>query len=234
MAATGRKSIKEAMAASETIRMFKWDWMEALSHVHPATPFVIYIPVVAIAMYFAATQGNLSVLDLVAGFATGMFIWTLIEYLMHRFFFHIPQTNKVFKAIYFYSHGIHHDAPNDATRLVMPPGASVPLAFLFFYAFRAWGGAHYLPLFSGFIAAYMIYDFIHFSTHFFNFPFAWFRKIKENHMRHHFLTNKHNFGLSSPLWDYVFFTLFRGKATLADGAEPLSVHLPKSYTQTAK
>lgn len=214
MEASGKKSLKEALATSETIRMFKWDWMERLSHVHPATPFVIYIPVVSVAMYFAFMQPHLQVQWILAHFALGMFIWTLIEYLMHRFFFHIPQTNKVFEMIYFYSHGIHHDAPNDATRLVMPPGASLPLATLFYFGFKAWGGEYYLPQFSGFVTAYMVYDFIHFATHFFNWKSAWFRKIKENHMRHHFLTNKYNFGLSSPLWDYVFFTIFRGKQSL--------------------
>lgn len=213
---TGKKSLKEAMANSETIRMFKWDWMERLSHVHPATPFVIYIPVTAVCLYYAVREGTLSAVQMALAFALGVFVWTLMEYLIHRFLFHIPQTNRVFEAIYFYSHGIHHEAPNDATRLVMPPSASIPLAIAFFYLFRAVGGIYYLPLFSGFITAYMGYDFIHFATHFFNWKFAWFRKIKENHMRHHFLTNKYNFGLSSPLWDYVFFTLFRGKASLGD------------------
>lgn len=222
MQTTAKKSIKEAMATSETIRMFKWDWMERLSHVHPATPFVVYIPVVVVAMYYAFMQGNLEPLMIVAYFGLGIFIWTLTEYLLHRFFFHIPQTNRVFKAIYFYSHGIHHDAPNDATRLVMPPSASIPLAILFYFLFEAVGGTYYLPIFAGFITAYMAYDFIHFATHFFNFKSAWFRKIKENHMRHHFLTNKYNFGLSSPLWDYVFFTIFRGKASLeTDGKKPV-------------
>ena len=211
-----RMSIKEAMEKSETIRMFENPLLERLSHVHPATPFVIYIPVIGVLLYFAITATALSAGEIAATFAAGMLFWTFIEYFLHRFIFHIPQTNKVFKAIYFYSHGIHHDAPNDATRLVMPPGASIPLAILFFYGFKAWGGVYYLPLFAGFVTAYMVYDFIHFATHFFNWKAAWFRKIKENHMRHHFLTNKYNFGLSSPLWDYVFFTYFRGKASLSD------------------
>lgn len=216
MESGGKKSLKEAMATSETIRMFKWDWMERLSHVHPATPFVVYIPVVIVTLYYAVMQGNLGMLDILAAFAVGVFTWTLMEYLIHRFLFHIPQTNRVFKAIYFYSHGIHHEAPNDATRLVMPPSASIPLAIGFFYLFRAIAGIYYLPLFAGFVTAYMAYDFIHFATHFFNWKAAWFRKVKENHMRHHFLSNKHNFGLSSPLWDYAFFTLFRGKESLAE------------------
>lgn len=116
MQTTAKKSIKDAMATSETIRMFKWDWMERLSHVHPATPFVVYIPVVAVAMYYAFMQPALQPLMILAYFALGIFVWSLTEYLLHRFFFHIPQTNRVFKAIYFYSHGIHHDAPNDADR----------------------------------------------------------------------------------------------------------------------
>ena len=59
-----KKSIRQAMAESETIRMFKNPLLEKLSHVHPATPFVIYIPVVAILLFFSAQ--SLLWLDLVA------------------------------------------------------------------------------------------------------------------------------------------------------------------------
>jgi hypothetical protein len=96
-----RMTIKEAMQKSETIRMFENPLLERLSHVHPATPFVIYIPVIGVLLYFAVTATTLSALEIAAAFAAGMLFWTFIEYFLHRFIFHIPQTNKVFKAIYF-------------------------------------------------------------------------------------------------------------------------------------
>lgn len=206
-----KKSIKEAMAESQSIRMFKSDFLERLSHVHPATPFVIYIPVVGICLYYAYQDPKITGKEIFASFFSGMLLWTLAEYLIHRFIFHIPQKNKFLKAVYFYTHGIHHDAPNDATRLVMPPGASIPLAILFFYLFQKSTGPYAVPLFAGFLAAYLIYDFIHFSTHFFNWPYTWFRYLKKNHMRHHYVSSDYNFGLSSPLWDFVFFTYYRKK-----------------------
>ena len=208
------RSLKEAIQSGSTIRMFKSNWMEKLSHVHPATPFVIYIPVVLVALIFAFRQGDLSIAGVATSFAAGALIWTFAEYVIHRFVFHPPFSETYLKKMYFFVHGVHHDAPDDATRLMMPPSASIPLAILFYYIFQSTAGIYALPFFAGFVAAYMAYDFVHFATHFFNWKFAWFRKIKENHMRHHYLTQKFNFGLSSPLWDYVFLTIFKGKESL--------------------
>lgn len=196
-----RKSIKQAMAESETIRMFNNPLLERLSHVHPATPFVIYIPVVGVLLYYSYLAVPLALLA--AAFGLGMLFWTFIEYCLHRFLFHIPQTNKVFKAIYFYSHGIHHDAPRDATRLVMPPGASIPLAIGFFFLYRAISPTYYLPFTAGFITGYLIYDFLHFSVHFFQFKSAYFKMIRRNHMMHHYRAPLKNFGFTSPVWDYM-------------------------------
>jgi len=209
--AAGKKSLKEALATSETIRMFENPLLERLSHVHPATPFVIYIPVVATLLYFAVASG-VAALELTAAFVVGVVFWTFIEYFLHRFVFHIPQTNKVFKAIYFYSHGIHHDAPRDATRLVMPPGASIPLAVGFFFLFRWLSPSYYLPFLAGFIAGYVIYDFLHFAVHFFQFKNSYFKWIKRNHMMHHYRAPTKNYGFTSPVWDYLGLSFYGATA----------------------
>ena len=209
---TKKMSIREAMATSETIRMFNNPLLERLSHVHPATPFVIYIPVIVGLVYLAITSTPLSATDIIASFCIGMLFWTFIEYFLHRFIFHIPQTNRVFKAIYFYSHGIHHDAPRDATRLVMPPGASIPLAVTLFFLFRYFLPLHYLPFMGGFLTGYVIYDFLHFSVHFFQFKNAYFKMIRRNHMMHHYRAPLKNFGFTSPVWDYVGGSYFGSTA----------------------
>ena len=54
----------------------------------------------------------------------GLFIWTLTEYVLHRFFFHaedywLPKNPKIF-AYHFLIHGIHHAFPMDKFRLVFP------------------------------------------------------------------------------------------------------------------
>ena len=42
---------------------------------------------------------------------------------------------RIGKMLHFIMHGVHHDYPNDATRLVMPPIISVPLAIVFYLVF---------------------------------------------------------------------------------------------------
>ena len=191
------------MAESDTIRMFENPLLERLSHVHPATPFVIYIPLVAVLLWFSITATRLNAAEFAAALLGGMLFWTLVEYFLHRFLFHIPQTNRVFKAIYFYSHGIHHEKPRDATRLVMPPGASIPLAIGFFFLYRWLLPVHYLAFTGGFITGYLIYDFLHFAVHFFQFKGAYFKMIRRNHMMHHYRAPLKNFGFTSPLWDFI-------------------------------
>jgi len=46
----------------------------------------------------------------------GSFIWTLVEYGMHRFLFHIDQwlpDNRWFLTAHFLLHGVHHYLPTD-------------------------------------------------------------------------------------------------------------------------
>ena len=67
----------------------------------------------------------------------GCCIWTLSEYWLHRKIFHWEPDHPIGQRLHFIIHGVHHDHPNDRMRLVMPPGASIPLAALFFGALLA-------------------------------------------------------------------------------------------------
>ena len=48
---------------------------------------------------------------------------------------------------------------------------------------------------------------MHYATH--HFPMRWgvFRYLKRHHMLHHYKTPDQRFGVSSPLWDWVYGTL---------------------------
>src|SRR5437588_4534467 len=73
---------------NESVRMFESGFMEFFSHVHPATPLVIYLPVIAWMLDLAMRRRGMSV-TAVAGFlALGIVIWTLVKYTMHRWVFH--------------------------------------------------------------------------------------------------------------------------------------------------
>jgi sterol desaturase/sphingolipid hydroxylase (fatty acid hydroxylase superfamily) len=104
-------------------------------------------------------------------------------------------------------HGVHHEHPNDPKRLVMPPGASIPLAALFGLAFWAVLGAdHWLAVFGGFLVGYVIYDSLHYAVHHFTPRGRLGRRLRELHMRHHFQDDRRGFGVSAPWWDHVFGT----------------------------
>ena len=191
----------------ETARMFKSDFLEAFSKVHWSVPLFIYVPVIGYLFYLSIVDYKVSALDMSGLIVAGLFIWTITEYLLHRFIFHFHATTDFGKRISFMFHGVHHDYPNDTKRLVMPPSVSIPLAIGFFFLFKAiLGGISVAPFYIGFIAGYLFYDISHYAIHHFNMHSKFWLAIKNHHMRHHYQNPELGFGVSSPLWDLILKT----------------------------
>ena len=189
--------------------LFDSRFLDFFSRIHPAVPAVIYLPVVIGGIWLGAEDG-LGAGGLGLLVAGGFALWTLTEYWLHRKFFHWQPDTKWGERMHFIIHGVHHEHPNDRMRLVMPPGASVPLAAIFAGAFLLVFGTPYaLPLFSGFIAGYLGYDYTHYYLHHFVPRSDFGKRLREHHMRHHFQDHRYGFGVSTPLWDVVFRTLPR-------------------------
>lgn len=191
---------------NETVRMFKSDFMEFFSHVHPATPFVLYLPAIVYALYLAIWRHQLPILLVSALFFIGVLIWTLLEYLIHRGIFHYEPRTSVGRKLHFIVHGVHHDFPNDAKRLVMPPAISIPLAIIFYVLFAFLLGKSAAAIWAGLVAGYICYDSIHYAIHHFPMKSGILNRLKQHHLRHHFHDDHAGFGVSSPFWDYVFRT----------------------------
>lgn len=192
----------------ESVRMFKACWMEALSKIHFSVPLFIYLPVIV--WFLIQAQGNgWGILGL---FISGLFVWTLTEYVLHRFIFHWVPPGKWGERLHFIWHGVHHDYPNDQLRLVLPPSVSIPLATLFYLLFRLLlSTPSVYPFFSGFILGYLCYDMMHYAMHHLKWNNPMWLKIKNHHMLHHYQEHDKGFGVSNPLWDYVFNTTFKLK-----------------------
>ena len=199
----------------EPIRLFKSDFMEFFTHIHPAVVVAIWAPV---AIFFlvrgiVTRPAGISLWIIPLGYVIGLFLWTLAEYLLHRFLFHHHPRNAREERIFFLFHGIHHAQPQSKTRLVMPPIVSIPLALLFYGLFVLVMGVIFkegywiAPLFSGFISGYLAYDLTHYATHHFSMRRGMWKWLKRHHMRHHYKVPYMRFGVSSPLWDYVFNTM---------------------------
>jgi len=189
----------------ESVRLFKNNFLEKFTHVHWSVPIILYMPVVVFLLGWANKASALTSVLLVLG---GIFVWTLTEYVMHRFVFHYQPKSNWGKQLHFLVHGVHHDYPSDSTRLVMPPSASIPLAALFFGLFYLLTPASALPsLFAGFLFGYVCYDCIHYATHHAPMNGRLGRWLKHHHLHHHFRDDERGYGVSSPLWDYVFRTM---------------------------
>jgi sterol desaturase/sphingolipid hydroxylase (fatty acid hydroxylase superfamily) len=193
----------------ETARMFKSDFMESLSRVHPSVPLIIYIPVILYFLFRAIEVFHISIFNIIYFFILGIIIWSLTEYSLHRFIFHYQPNSDFGKRIHFIFHGVHHDYPNDSRRLVMPPSVSIPLAILFYYIFYSIFGIKLVaPFFVGFLVGYLFYDITHYAIHHFNFHNSFWLALKKHHMRHHYQDETKGFGVSSPFWDKVIGTDF--------------------------
>src|SRR3954452_5727899 len=195
--------------------MFENRWLDRLSRVHPATPLVIYVPVIALLLVAAAAR--MSAPAILGALVAGYLVWTLTEYWLHRVVFHFEPEHPLGARLHWIIHGVHHDHPNDPKRLVMPPGASVPLALAFVGLFRwVFGPDAWTAVTAGFLAGYLVYDELHYYLHHRVPTTAAGRRLRELHMRHHFQDDTHGYGISAPYWDRVFGT-FGGPRRRRDG-----------------
>jgi 4-hydroxysphinganine ceramide fatty acyl 2-hydroxylase len=193
----------------ESARMFESSILEVFSHVHPSIPAIIYVPVIGYMLYEAVVTG-IGFANSVSLLLLGLVVWSFTEYILHRFVFHFVPKSRWGKQIHFMFHGVHHDYPNDSTRLVMPPIVSIPLSTFFYFLFRGFVGSHFVPpFFAGFMIGYLTYDLSHYAFHHFGLHGRVSLYLKQQHMRHHYMDPDGNYGVSTPIWDFVFGTYMK-------------------------
>ena len=187
-------------------RMFESDFLDRFSRCHPLVVVILYVPGVVVALIVSQKRAGV-------GPVTGMFLalagfafWTLAEYWLHRVVFHWQSSSGWGKRLHFLLHGVHHQWPRDRYRLVMPPGASIPLYFAFLGLFLAALGRFGWAFHAGFVAGYLFYDLTHYWLHHGSPRSAYGRQLRKNHMLHHFKDSSTYFGVSNLVWDRVFGT----------------------------
>ncbi len=195
---------------SGSVRLFESDFLEKFSHVHPIVPLVFWTPVIAFLVVRSFTVHQLAPWAVLGVAIAALFVWTLAEYLLHRWVFHFQGKSHLAKRFHLIIHGNHHDVPQDPTRLVMPPVAGVLIALVLWVPMRlALGPVWVEPFFAFFLVGYLIYDYTHYAVHHFTPRTRWGRHVKQNHMLHHYAGQESRWGVSSPLWDHVFRTVGR-------------------------
>lgn len=193
-----------------SIRLFRNQVLESLTHVHPLVPLLLWGPVAILLWGRSMTIDGLSVSQLLPIAAAALLIWSFTEYSLHRFVFHFPARSRPGKWLVFLFHGVHHEAPQDKTRLVMPPAGAILIMALLWGLFELLIPAPWTqPFLACFIVGYLIYDYTHYATHHFPMRHPLLQRLKQHHMKHHFSGVPGRYGVSSPLWDLVFRTTGR-------------------------
>lgn len=209
------------MERHQSIRLFQNPALEALSHVHPAVPLVLWTPIALWLLHHAVIVDGLSATAVLACALAGLLVWTLSEYCIHRFLFHFPARHPWAQRMIFLFHGIHHADPKDPSRLVMPPAPGLLIMGLLYLLFSLMIPDRYLAAFMAFfIVGYLGYDYIHYATHHFPMRSRLGRAIRRHHLKHHYAGEQARYGVSSPLWDYVFGTMTGPVTNGPEGGRP--------------
>lgn len=139
----------------------------------------------------------------------GLFVWTLVEYCLHRFIFHVDgllPDHPYFLTLHFLLHGVHHYLPMDGYRLVLPPTLFIVLAYPFYkLVFSIFPFYMACSGFAGGTLGYIMYDVTHYVLHHTKLP-KFFQELKTYHLEHHYKNYEMGFGVTSRFWDVIFET----------------------------
>lgn len=188
-------------------QLFQNPLLERLSHTHIALPVGIFAATGIISMYYGLTNGFMTGVAALGLFLVGLLAFTLIEYVVHRYVYHIPATTKGRAKFQYTMHGVHHEYPKDKTRLAMPPIITVFVASLLFFIFRFSFGSYAFGLLSGFTFGYAMYLFVHYAIHAYSPPKNFLKVWWTHHSQHHYRQDEVAFGVSSTLWDHIIGTM---------------------------
>jgi len=169
-------------------------------------------PLIAVVLFWITfrAEPQSRPVDLLWILPTGVLLWTLLEYGLHRFVFHIqiPVRDPRLREIVNASHLAHHASPRDPTRVLVRPTYGLVISSIVY-------GLIYLVTGSLFFAAglvvgiwmgFLYYEAVHYRVHFSLSATRLIARQRRAHFYHHFTNNKRCFGVTSPLWDYVFRT----------------------------
>jgi dihydroceramide fatty acyl 2-hydroxylase len=195
--------------------MFESDFVDAFSRIPWWVVPLLYVPTTAV-LVGLALQAGVSLPLVAVQMGVGWFVWTLMEYWLHRTVFHWVPDVWWGEKFHFFLHGVHHQWFNDRYRLVMPPAASIAVAVVVFGALSALGAvtsawidpSWVYAVFAGIVVGYMFYDLTHYYIHHAKPTNRVMLALRSHHNKHH-----HNaryagkkFGVSCTLWDHVFGT----------------------------
>jgi sterol desaturase/sphingolipid hydroxylase (fatty acid hydroxylase superfamily) len=190
-----------------TKNLFENPLLEKLTRSHFSIPLSILAVISTYLAYLAIGKFDIDLTLFAVLFVLGFFSWTLGEYFIHRFVFHMDDDKKWKRLITYTFHGIHHEYPKDKDRIVMPPAGAILISSLIFGAFWLIMQNYAFAFVPGFLIGYLAYAFVHYAIHAYQPPKNFLKWLWIYHSIHHYKHPDKYFGVSSPIWDYVFNTV---------------------------
>lgn len=165
--------------------------------------FVIYATVLSVLIPAALLNASWTQrVHWLAAFTTAAVCWTLLEYLLHCFVLHGA---SVFGSM----HAVHHASP----RAYVGTPTWITLGVIWLIVFvPAWRGVSFnvaSGLTAGFMMGFLWYGIVHHVIHYRRprLLASWLPVTTRRHLRHHHSACPGNFGVTVPLWDYLFGTV---------------------------
>ena len=157
--------------------------------------FAIFGPAIAAAIFVNA---RLPLLGSVLFYTGGLFLWTLLEYGIHRFAFHG-----------FLPHWEHHEDPKDLKYITSPLWLSCGTSALLWVMLRIPTGswARSGLVLAAIISGYLAYEGVHLMIHANEAGGPLLRKLRKRHYYHHFADDHFHYGVTNSAWDRVFGSL---------------------------
>jgi len=197
---------RDAPATSKAhVQILRLDWADAIFRAPWWWPYVSLLPI-TLGVLTMLSREALEARDAWAPLhvLVGVLVWTLFEYLLHRFIFHLKGESEALKKVLFLLHGHHHIWPRERSRLAATPWQAALTLLLGWGLGQACSGAHALHFLSGFSLAYVAYEAMHFYAHHGKPRGGLLRAFRAHHLRHHHEAPTRRFGIGSPLWDWIF------------------------------
>ena len=138
----------------------------------------------------------------------GVLLWTVLEYFFHRYLLHAAFRSPLLSRFINASHLQHHTAPRDPNKILVYPSFALVVSSII-YAILV-GVTRNLFHASGIIigiwAGFLYYESVHYRVHMSLAHSRILQRQRRAHFQHHFSNPNRSFGVTSPIWDYVFRT----------------------------
>jgi sterol desaturase/sphingolipid hydroxylase (fatty acid hydroxylase superfamily) len=163
--------------------------------------FLVFPPFVIVLAVIAYDEPRpLRITAWLLSFAVGALLWTLLEYLLHRFVFHhAPIISEI--------HERHHHEP---LALIGAPAWTSFVLALIGVLFPLWlllGISIAAGMTAGVICGYLWYVLVHYASHHWHPRHgSYLYRVRLRHARHHYSHDEGNFGVTVEFWDWLFRT----------------------------